>query len=375
MRHCAPVEVAQQPDILARREHLLARTLSPTYFDDHSLTPGGIYAAEWQLVTLSMTAAALTNIAFSHPSTRAQARSACRQLIDTTLTPAIRAFELQAWRSDPLEDLSGPNGHVGYLGHLNFMLGAYRVLGGDMRHAALHAAISDTIARRMRASVSHHLPTYPGKIFTADNSVAVASLALYDMVTGACHAREIDDWVAYTRAHLRDPENGIVVFAVDRGGQALGRGRGSAAGYNAFYLPFIDPTFAAEQRARVSEHMLVDMPFGGVALREFVTGGSPLGDVDSGPLFFGVSPSATGFYLAGARHAGDDALALGLLRTAEMAGFSAPCSGGICYLTAPLVGDAIVLAMRTAIGWDARWLPPSPSTKRCRGIPPVPRGS
>jgi hypothetical protein len=69
---------------------------------------------------------------------------------------------------------------------------------------------------------------------------------------------------------------------------------------------------------------------------------------------FGMSPAATGFALAAARHDGDDAWATGLLRTAEIAGFSVPCRGGRCYLLAPLVGDAIVLAMRTALLWDAR---------------------
>jgi hypothetical protein len=352
----APDGASERDDVLARREHLLARTLSPSYADDNSLTPGGLYASEWQLVTLSMTALALTNIAFEQPETRAEALNACETLVEQTLAPAMRAFEVDAWGSDPLDDLGAPDGHIGYLGHLNLVFGAYRILGGDQRYEAQHRAVSDAIARRMRASPSWHLETYPGRIYTADNSVGVASLALYDIISGRSHADAIAGWVRYTRERLIDPANGIIVFAVNHRGEPLGRGRGSAAGYNSIYLPFIDADLAAEQRDRVMEHMLVDMPFGGMGVREYADGIGLGGDVDTGPLLFGVSPSATGFFIAGARHAGDDALATGLLKTAEMAGFSAPCRTGRCYLLAPLVGDAIVLAARTATRWDERWL-------------------
>ncbi len=341
---------------LSRRDHLLSRVLSPTYADDHALTPGGIYASEWQLVTLSMTAAALANLAFAMPETRAEHLAACITIVEQTLHPAIRAFEVTAWDSDPLDDLAGGNGHIGYLGHLGIVLGAHRVLGGDDRYDALHAAVSEAIARRMRASPSWHLETYPGQIYTADNSVGVAALAIWDMLSGQSHADAIAGWVAHTRARLLDPDNGIIVFQVAPDGGPIGRGRGSAAGYNSFYLPFIDAALAAEQRRAVQAHMLVDLPFGGIGVREYLPGIDQGGDVDTGPLLFGVSPSATGFFMAGARHAGDDALLLGLLRTAEIAGFSAPCRNGRCYWLAPLVGDAIVLAMRSATPWDRRYL-------------------
>lgn len=361
---CTPS--APLDDVRLRRDHLLSRVLSPTYADDHALTPGGIYTSEWQLVTLSMTAAALANLAFVMSETREKSLEACATIVERTLAPEIRAFEMSAWGSDPLEDLAGKNGHIGYLGHLGIVLGAHRVLGGDDRYDTLHDALSEAIARRMRASPSWHLETYPGQIYTADNSVGVAALAIWDMLSGASHSDAIAGWVAHTRARLLDPGNGIIVFQVAPEGGPLGRGRGSAAGYNSFYLPFIDAALAAEQRAAVQTHMLVSLPFGGIGVREYLPGVGGGGDVDTGPLLFGVSPSATGFFMAGARHAGDDALLLGLLRTAEIAGFSAPCRSGRCYLLAPLVGDAIVLAMRTATTWDRRYVTAAPAVAGMR---------
>lgn len=354
---CTPDVGDSSGDLLARRDHLLSRTQSATYDSDHQLVPGGVFSAEWKLVTLSMTAAALTNLSFQLPETRLRHRPACDGLLERMLQPDIRAFEVHQWGSDPLADLDGPNGHAGYLGHLGFTLGACRLLGGAEQHADLHDRVAEALARRMRASRSWHVATYPGETYTADNSVVVAALALHDLVTGRRrHQPTLVSFVSYSRERLLDPSNGLTVFAVSDEGRPLGHGRGSAAGYSSFYLPFADRTFAAEQRAQLRKHFVVDMGLGMTGVREYSDDGDHSGDVDTGPLVFGLSPSATGFALASARHDRDVELEQALLRTAEAAGFTLPCRGGRCYALAPLVGDAILLAMRTATRWDRRFL-------------------
>ena len=79
------------------------------------------------------------------------------------------------------------------------------------------------------------------------------------------------------------------------------------------------------------------------------------GDVDSGPLVFGTSPAATGFAMAAARSLGDAEWLGGLLSTAEWVGVVTP-GPRRHYLTAPLVGNAIVLAMMTSRPWDDRYV-------------------
>jgi hypothetical protein len=124
-----------------------------------------------------------------------------------------------------------------------------------------------------------------------------------------------------------------------------------------FYLAQADPELAADQYRRLDEHLLVEAPaLGLAAVREYPASAGGQGDVDSGPLFFGISPAATGFALAGARHAGDARLLAALLGTAELAGTSFGWGGRRRYLVAPLVGDAIVLAMRAARRWDGKLL-------------------
>jgi hypothetical protein len=147
-----------------------------------------------------------------------------------------------------------------------------------------------------------------------------------------------------TRERWTDPNSGLLRFAPHQ------PARGSGAAWNAFYLPFIDESFAADQSARTWATFGDTALFGTLhGIREWPRGVEATGDVDSGPLVFGVSPSATGFMLGAARLAGDEARVSGLLTTAELVGVSA----GGRYLLSPLVGDAITLAAKTLTRWPA----------------------
>jgi hypothetical protein len=82
--------------------------------------------------------------------------------------------------------------------------------------------------------------------------------------------------------------------------------------------------------------------------------------VDSGPVIFGLSTSATGFAFAGARLNKDIAFLNALSFTSEVAGFSFQYKNRRRYLLSPLVGDAIMLGMKTATRWDDRFIEMSP---------------
>jgi len=177
--------------------------------------------------------------------------------------------------------------------------------------------------------------TYPGEEYVPDNVVLAAALALHARASGVTEHERVAHWLSEMRANELDPTTGLLVFAP---GQP---GRGSGAGWNSYFLPMIDDAFAREQE-RALEVLVVRLPFGAAAVRE----GKSEGDVDSGPLVFGISPAATGFAIAGARCSGNEELARALERTAEIVGMTVPTARGRSYLFAPLVGDAVILAMR-----------------------------
>jgi len=343
-------------DVLSRRDYLLAR-IAGDFERDMGAPDQSFFRGEWALGTLSMTSAAVCNIAFTWPDTRDAALTQLPPIIDKALLPSTRAFDTGAWDSDALASLDNNQGHLGYLGHLNLMLGCYRVLGGDGRYDDLHDRITAAMVRRMDRSRSVHVETYPGEIYTSDNATGAASIAVHAAASGKAHGQTLHRFIQYTRDHLLDPQTGLVVFKVDSQGRPWGTSRGCGVGWNSFYLPFVDPAFSSDQWSKLREHMIRRSSVGFWGVREFPDGVLGFGDVDSGPLILGLSPSATGFSMAGARRE-NDAETLGrLMLTAEAAGTTWVGLTGSRYLAAPLVGDAIVLAMRTAHAWDGRYLP------------------
>ncbi|MBI3183372.1 MAG: hypothetical protein HYZ28_14640 [Myxococcales bacterium] len=311
------------------------------------LAPGHPFDGEWRLVALSMSVVAAANLAHRHPETRRERGEQVDRWAERMMAADVRAYDARQWGSDPLETLDRPDGHAGYLGHVALALDARCILGGKVD--PLHARVVDALARRIDRSPSALIETYPGETYLPDNVVAVAGIAAFDDCTGRReHAATVERYLQVMRERWLDPESGLLVFAP---GQLA---RGSGAAWNAFYLPFIDEDFARDQAQRAWRTFGVELPGGVLAgILEHPRGSSLGGDVDSGPLVFGVSPSATGFMLAAAVRGGDSARLLGLLRTAELVGFSFGWEERR-YLAGPLVGDAIVLAAKTATPWQVR---------------------
>ena len=93
------------------------------------------FTGEWGLVTYSMASAALTNIAMGSPQNAKYFSEFIARWIEWGISRPAYQFDEQAWGKAPLlEDvLSEDEGHIGYYGHLNFMLGCYALLNSDGR--------------------------------------------------------------------------------------------------------------------------------------------------------------------------------------------------------------------------------------------------
>jgi hypothetical protein len=352
----AAASIAQREtrDLLARRAYLIERVyVQQAGLDDMPGELPEFFQGEWVLGTHSMTALALTNLAFAHPETRAESLKVVDDLLARMLTPELHAFDTSAWNEDALDALGGPHGHVAYFGHLNLMLAAYHYLGGtDARYGELFDRVSAHLRGVMGAQAFLNAETYPGEIYVMDNVAALASLALYDRLYPERAGDLPVRWAAYARVHLLDPDTGLLVFAVDGSGRPIQGGRGSGATWAVFFLSYVDADFAREQFALVKQRLVHRELLVATGVRER-PGGGGLGDVDSGPLVLGLNPSATGFAMAGATLTGDAELLDQLLFTAELAGFSWEWNGQRHYLLAPLVGEAILLAMRSVTAWPA----------------------
>ncbi|MDP2653468.1 MAG: hypothetical protein Q8Q08_05485 [Candidatus Omnitrophota bacterium] len=346
-------------DILLRRSFLLSKLDNRPTSADFFVSKNIEFTGEWTLGTYSMAAAALTNIAMMAPETAEESAQAIARWIGICLTRDVFLFDEAAWGESPLEEtvLAGEDGHIGYYGHLNLMLGCYALLSPDGRFADLHGKISAAIARRMKKYPHRHVETYPGQNYPPDNTVAAASLRIADMVSSPRYENLIEEWVSETRG-LEVGPYGLVTFQIDTlTGRPLQASRGSNNGWNSFYLALVDEPYAREQFLKIRKFLLKRA--GGFAfVREYPSGHSFAGDRDTGPVVGGIGATATAFTIAGAIREKDVGLRNDLLRSIELAGTTMTRDGQRRYAAAPIVGDAIILAMKTARSWRPLWKGP-----------------
>lgn len=345
-------------DVAMRRAYLIHRVANEKFGTaDMPSIVASPYREELAIATLSMTTVALTNLSFRNPDDRIANRDAVRVMLSRMLSSEIRRYDIIWWGEDALESLDGVKGHVGYLGHLNLVLGCYFLLGGEeVELRELFERVSAALARRLEASGSYSAESFPGWTYTADNVVVVLSLRLHDLTGEPAYADFIRRWLASSREKMLDPDTGMLRYHVSRSGEASGTARGVLQAWDSMWLPLIDEEFGRDQFRKMSRQLLARSAFGDfAAIREYPAGRSGPTDLVSGPLIFGLSPSATGFAMGGAALANDQHMLVGLLRTAEVVGSTVSFCGKRRYLFAPLPGDAVVLAARTMTRWDTRW--------------------
>ncbi|MFZ2603393.1 MAG: hypothetical protein WAX79_05250 [Candidatus Omnitrophota bacterium] len=309
------------------------------------------FTGEWGLVTYSMSAAALTNIAMDKPERSIEFSEQIARWIEWATSKSAYQFDEQAWGRSPLLDevLNGDEGHIGYYGHLNFMLGCYALLNSDGRFQSLHLRVSEAIARRMNKYPHRHVETYPGQNYPPDNTVAVASLSIFDKAYENKYGVLIKEWIGQTK-RIESGPYGIVPFQIDTvTGMPIQEARGSNNAWNSFFLTFIDEDYANIQYQRLLSMTRSALGFSG--LREYARGHNFTADRDTGPVIFGLGASSTAFLVAGATRWNGHQLSRGLLRSIELLGCTT--TRGILrhYATAPVVGEAIMLAMKTIRPW------------------------
>ncbi len=345
------------PNEIFLRRNFLIRTLSggPSPADFFQ-TGDAQYAGEWTIGTYAMASYALTNIAMMKPDTAQESSRTIAKWIEYCIDDKIASFDEVAWGEKALDEevLNKDYGHVGYYGHINLMLGCYALLNNDGRFKELHIKVSEAIRKRMQKYPHRHIETYPYETYPPDNSVAAASLRVADMTIGTNYKKLVDEWIEQSKK-IEYPSNGLIVFQIEsKIGKPLQACRGSNIGWNSFFLPLIDEGYAKEQFERFKKNMLWHF-LGIAAFREYPKGGWFNVDRDTGPVIFGLGGTATGFSVAGARWSKDRKLLTSLLRPFELLGVSITKGNEKRYLAIPVVGDAIMLAMKTACKWRPLW--------------------
>ena len=235
------------------------------------------------------------------------------------------------------------------------MISGYKTIGGDGKYDTLFDSLCEAMARRIMKSPDLNLQTFPREyIYVPDMLVAIVALANYAKLKGGKYQDVVDVWLANMQANHMDPDTGLIMSLVPDGETWVGNQPvlGSYSALSVYYLTFIDEAFAREQFELLKKTFLKRRPFFG--FRESVKGTKgPVLLMDSGPVIFGLSPTGTAFGIGSATYFQDCDVRKRFLRTGEWAGFTVSSRQSCHYLLAEYVpvGEAITLAMRTAVPW------------------------
>lgn len=307
------------------------------------------FDSEWIFGTYQMAALGFGQVALEHAEARATMRPRMERAIDRMLARDTRAFDTEAWGSDAVDGLGGEEGHAAFLGYSNLVLSLHRTIYRDSKYSSLNDRMTGALERRFEHSPTSLIATYPREVFPVDNAAGIASIALHARATGQAVPAIVPRWSIEVRERYVHRPSGLLIQIVEPDGTPLDAPRGSGTALAAYFLSFSDPALSKDLHDAVDRELAHDV----VGFRlvseypESVPKGR--GDIDSGPLVFGLSVSATGFSLGGCRIHGDAACYESTLASVNL--FGAPTKRsdvGRTYVSGGPLGDAILFAMQTA---------------------------
>lgn len=288
----------------------------------------------------------LGQIVLEHPEKREAYLPAMRAAADRLASPATLVYAEQVYAAKRAATYD--EGRA-YLGYVNLGLGMLRMVDPDNPHAKLHDHITADLTRRIAASKHGMIETYPGETWPPDVAAVIGSIGLHARATKTDRSELLAAWAAKFEPCAVHRGSGLLVQRVVSGGcQAIDAPRGSGTAIAAYFLSFAAPDLAKRLYDAMSRELAVDvLGFGGV--REYPAGFDGKGDVNAGPIVFGVSVGATGFAIAAARSQGDRPRFRALYRSTSLFGVPTSTSDDrAAFAMGGFLGNALLLAMLTA---------------------------
>ena len=356
-RHNGDFE-SEKADIMARRDFLIEKVITnpQKLIDEMPSAVGPQFQGEWALYSCSMLSAALVNTTLIYGEDNEMVIAHIDSLIQIVMSPELRAYDRERWGEDPLATLDGNKSHVSYISHLAWMIGGYKQLGGGDKYDELYHQLCETMNRRILESPNMNLPTYPGEcVYVPDMLVAIVSLTVYSQQYEGKYYSTVYQWIDEAKHSWLDKGTGMLAsFLPDEreGMYEEAPIKGSYSALSCYYLTFVDEEFAHDQYEKLKTNFLQKRPITG--FKEYHDRRCWLGmDIDAGPIICNLSPTGTAFAVGSVTYFEDWTLRKKLLKTGEMAGTTWHRKGKSHYLLADvaLVGEAIMLAMRTATEW------------------------
>ena len=213
--------------------------------------------------------------------------------------------------------------------------------------------LCDDWQRLFQEGPSPFFESYHGSIWPCDTLPAIHAMKTCDQITNQDKYQvTIEKWLNAVKQTL-DSETGLIPHSNLADGKQTGQGRATSQMIILRMLPDIDEAFAREQYELFRDRFLTT--FGGIpCLYEYADGqGSSMGDIDTGPLIFGRSISATVFMIGVAQLYDDQPIADAIAVAGEAVGLPWTWADEKRYVGGVLpIGDIMVAYSQNAKRWS-----------------------
>jgi hypothetical protein len=265
-----------------------------------ALDPRDIAGTEWPMFGSVFLLLAAEELERSGAPVSDTTREALRFAAAVIADPATSTWVQEKWGPAYRE-----RENVFYRMLLLLGLGSYEAQTGDRSHAAILRAQTESLTRELLAAPLHLADDYPGECYP--NDVLWAVVALRRAAALGYGSREDVERLARELLRVLDgpalAQQGLPAFQVDAAtGAPLQPARGSGNSGILSMAAELDAEVASRWYARHAEQYWSEGWLRG--FREMPRGMAGHGDVDSGPILFGVGSVASGFGIGAARSAG-----------------------------------------------------------------------
>lgn len=302
--------------------------------------------AEWDFMGRTFLVLSLANLGLREPASKTVYLEVIDRIIDETLRlekeKGIYFFLMPYAKSQPF--IASPVRSIFIDGEIALMMGARCMVEPREEYRPLLRERVRQMETQMRQSPVLSAESYPNECWTFCNSVALASMRIFDVLEGDDHDAFLAEWLAVARRRLIHEPSGLLVSSYMLDGTIGDGPEGSTLWMISHCLELVDPEFAADQYQRARKELMrtvIGFPYA----IEWPASCKGSSDIDSGPIIpvLEVSAGATGLAFLGAAAFGDTELLGGLLSSLEFGGFPIRRAGALRYGASNQVGDAVLL--------------------------------
>lgn len=252
---------------------------------------------EFMLFTYSYSVYALTNLTIKDLSYKERSEIYIKEAIRKVLNEKIYSFYGISQDLRQINDIHDYS--VLYLGHLNLMLGCYRLISQDTVFNKLNKDISESLYQRYNETKFLNLESYSGHIWIPDNTVAIASLKLYSKNEKNDYDIICKKWLEYAKLNYIDKKTGLLYSKVNSiNGKPIEEPRGSMLGWSIMFIYQFDSDFAIDLYNNYKKKFSYDLFVFRLFKEKYRSWSINGGDIDSGPILLGFSIPANEFALA-----------------------------------------------------------------------------